>query len=163
MKRSFDPWGRGFIDWDRGSASEPLGTGDRYSVSFYLEDRRIFILEYAPDSGGGAGYIYLPGPGHPDFSLNAGTIIGSSTDRWDPNGKWQHATAKWDEAMRKVLATNEIQNIGTEKEGVADSKDSGVASSDVELWAGGVALFVLLSSLTWFALHGREIRSHRRV
>ena len=96
----FDPWGRQFIDWDRGIADGPPPGGEGYMVSFYLDDRVIYVLEYAPDAAGGTGFIYIPGPDHPDYSLNSGTIIGASSDRWDPNGKWQYATPRWDALMR---------------------------------------------------------------
>jgi hypothetical protein len=95
----FDPWGRQFIDWERGLASEPPKRGEPYTVSFYLDDRVIFVLKYALEPEGGTGYIYIPGPEDPDYKLNAGTIIGGSSDRWDPNGKWQYATASWAAVM----------------------------------------------------------------
>jgi hypothetical protein len=94
----FDPWGRQFIDWERGLASKSPTRGEPYTVSFYLDDRVIFVLKYAPEPEG-TGYIYVPGPEDPDYRRNAGTIIGGSSDRWDPNGKWQYATASWAAVM----------------------------------------------------------------
>ena len=106
----FDPWGRQFIDWDRGLASKPPTGGELYIVSFYLEDRVIFVMEYAPAPEGGTGYIYIPGPDDPDHRLNAGTIIGGSSDHWNPNGKWQYATAAWAAVMR---GENQVQPPAT--------------------------------------------------
>jgi hypothetical protein len=90
---AFDPWGRRFIDWDKGTASEP-GT-ETSIVSFSVDGRTIYVLEFARDPTGNGGYIYIPGGRHWAGALNSGTIITGSSDRWDPNGKWHHATAAW--------------------------------------------------------------------
>ena len=95
----FDPWGRQFIDWDRGVSAEPPPGVDRYTVSFYLKGRVIYVVEYAPEPGGDGGYVYVPGSGHWAARINGGTIITASSDRWNPNGKWQHATTGWAELM----------------------------------------------------------------
>jgi hypothetical protein len=89
----FDPWGRQFIDWDKGIASEP-GT-ETSIVSFSVDGRTIYVLEFARDPTGNGGYVYIPGSRHWAGALNSGTIITGSSDRWDPNGKWHHATAAW--------------------------------------------------------------------
>jgi hypothetical protein len=94
-RAGFDPWGRQFIDWEGGVAAEPPAGAERYTVSFYLEGRVIYMVEYAPDPGGDGGYVYIPGPEDAAYRTNAGTIMWASTDRWDPNGKWQHATDGW--------------------------------------------------------------------
>lgn len=92
----FNPWGRSFIDWDRGPPTEPPARDQTYTVSFYLDDRVIYVLEYAPNAEDEAGLIYIPGPEHPDYRHNIGTIMGaSSSDRWNPEGRWQYATAEW--------------------------------------------------------------------
>ena len=101
---SFDPWMRGFIDWNRGQIAEPPSLGKTYEVSFHLEDRgTIYVMEYATDPSGGPGYIYIPGPGDPSYSLNTRTILGGPRDVWDPNGRWHHATLGWGMLMRQTF------------------------------------------------------------
>jgi hypothetical protein len=103
---NFSPWGRGFIDWDLGHASAPTTESPRYDVSFYLDDRGrepIYVLHYVP-SVSGPGYIYVPDKGEPWHRLNIGTISGaSSSDRWNPEGRWQYATTDWDVLIRSAL------------------------------------------------------------
>jgi hypothetical protein len=91
----FDPWGRQFIDWDAGPAGPPAPESRTYTVSFVLGARVIYVIEYVIDRATGGGLVYIPGSGHPAAPLNAGTIITGSSDRWDPNGKWHHATPAW--------------------------------------------------------------------
>ena len=99
----FSPWDRGFIAWDRGPATAPPPTARRYAVYFYLAGREVYVLDYVPAPAGEPGSIYLPGPGDPAYGLNSGTIVSASTDRWDPNGRWQYATAAWDAALSRAL------------------------------------------------------------
>lgn len=105
----FDPWSRGFIAWDRGLVEEPPSViEETYTVSFHIERgdgefSLIYVLHYAPARAGGPGYIYIPGPGDPYYQLNIGTIITGSSDQWDPNDKWQYATAEWDALMLHAL------------------------------------------------------------
>jgi hypothetical protein len=98
----------GFIDWERGSITSPPAAETTYTASFYLKREGddlslIYVLRYLPDPSGGQGFIYIPGPGDPWYRLNIGTIITGSSDRWDPNGKWQYATAEWDRVVRGAL------------------------------------------------------------
>lgn len=117
----FDPWTRGFVSWNRGRVTERPSAEQTYAVSFYLQakDRPncakldgefcvIFVMQYSPDPSGGSGYLYIPGPGEPSYRLNKGTIITSSLDAWDPNGKWQYATADWDALMQRVLGEDGV-------------------------------------------------------
>jgi hypothetical protein len=76
--------------WPRDSARDGC-----LLVSFHLDGRTIYVLEYAHDAAGNGGYIYIPGGRHWAGALNSGTIITGSSDLWDPNGKWHHATAAW--------------------------------------------------------------------
>ncbi|MAG35100.1 MAG: hypothetical protein CL878_02475 [Dehalococcoidia bacterium] len=111
-----DPWTRPFVDWGRGLVAEPPLVEQTHTAFFYLEvaernycPRRegtscvIYVLHYYPDPAGGPGYLYFPGGGEPWHELNMGTIISGDSDRWDPNGKWHHATAEWDEAIQLAL------------------------------------------------------------
>ncbi len=111
----FDPWTRDFIHWSRGLANPPPSVGEAYKVSFFLKqhDRSYclnrdgnyclrYVVQYLPDPSGGAGYLYIPGPGEPHYRINIGTI-GSGSNRWDPQGKWQYATARWDASMRRAI------------------------------------------------------------
>ncbi len=117
----FDPWTRGFVSWNRGRVTEPPPAEQIYAVSFYLQARNrpncpkldgefcvIFVLQYSPDPSGGPGHLYFPGPGEPSYRLNIGTIMTSSLDAWDPNGKWQYATADWDALMQRVLGEDGV-------------------------------------------------------
>ncbi|MBI3971761.1 MAG: hypothetical protein HY332_10780 [Chloroflexi bacterium] len=104
----FNPWTRGFIAWDRGPVAAPPPAEQTYTASFYLKNgdgarSLIFVLHYRPDSSGGPGYIYIPGPGDEWYRLNIGTIITGGSDHWNPNGKWQYATPAWDTVMRRAL------------------------------------------------------------
>lgn len=105
---SFNPWTRGFIAWERGlaeGARESLARA--YTVSFYLGSvgggSPIYVVHYAPDAAGGPGLIYVPGPADEWYRLNIGTIITGDSDRWNPNGRWQYATAAWDGVMARAL------------------------------------------------------------
>jgi hypothetical protein len=161
---AFDPWTRGFIAWERGLAARPPPLEETYSVAFHL--RRlggdlavIYVLRYAPDPAGGPGFIHIPGPGTPEYRLNIGTIITGSSDRWDPNGQWQHATAGWDALMRRALG-------GRLASSAAPGTTSGVASAPTRLpEAGGPsALWVVPATVGLAAgLAGlaRRLRRHR--
>ena len=98
----FDPWTRGFIDWGRGIIDEPPTSLQTYEVTFYLDNdgsrNRIYVIEYSPDPQGGLGYIYIPPAG-----INVSTITTGDSDLWDPNFKWQHATAAWGVLMERAL------------------------------------------------------------
>lgn len=102
----FSPWTRGFIAWDRGLVAVPPQTEKTYTVSFYIQTTKIYVLEYVPEPSNGPGYIYIPGPGHPAYRLNIGTIITGDSDRWDPNGKWHHATPEWGRVISRALRTH---------------------------------------------------------
>ncbi len=105
----FNPWSREFIAWDRGLVAQPPSLADAYRVSIYVDERTpsspAYVLYYVPGAGAAPGRIYVPGPGDPDYRLNIGTIMGaSSSDRWDPDGKWQYATAGADAAIQGAIA-----------------------------------------------------------
>jgi len=108
---SFNPWNRGFIAWERGLAADPPPVARTYTVAFYLDSASaggsggtpIFVVHYAPDPAGGPGFIYIPGPADEWYRLNIRTIITGGSDRWNPNGRWQYATAEWDAVMRGAL------------------------------------------------------------
>jgi hypothetical protein len=64
---TFSPWGRGFIDWDRGLVAVPSPVGQTYTVAFFLGGKKIYVVQYVPASIGESGYIYFPGPGDSDY------------------------------------------------------------------------------------------------
>jgi len=106
---SFSPWSRGFIAWERGVASgEQAWLARAYTVAFYLNSvgggSPIYVVHYVPDAAGGPGLIYVPGPADEWYRLNIGSIITGDSDRWNPNGRWQYATAEWDAVMSRALA-----------------------------------------------------------
>ena len=61
------------------------------------------MLQYSPDPSGEPRCPYIPGEGDPEYSLNTGTILTGDSDAWNPNGKWQYATAGWDALMQRAL------------------------------------------------------------
>ncbi|HEX2035771.1 MAG TPA: hypothetical protein VHS99_16460 [Chloroflexota bacterium] len=74
---SFNPWTRGFIDWERGSVTSPPAAETTYTASFYLKREGddlslIYVLRYLPDPSGGQGFIYIPGPGDPWYRRRTG-------------------------------------------------------------------------------------------
>jgi hypothetical protein len=99
----FNPGSREFIAWELGIVPPPPATAQTYSVSFYLESEKIYVLEYTPDPSGGPGFIYVPGPEHPAYWRNVAFVLSNSTDPWNPNGQWQHATAEWEAMVEAAL------------------------------------------------------------
>ena len=137
----FDPWMRGFIDWNRGRIAEPPPVEEAYEVSFHLADRgTIYVMQYLTDTLGGPGYIYIPGPGDPWYSLNMGTIMGGSSDAWDPNGKWHHAKLSWGMLVQKAL--NSTGNVPTPPAAVGP----GTATTVWVLALGALLLFSAAAS-----------------
>ena len=157
----FNPWTRGFIDWSRGLVTEPPQAEQTYAVAFYLKASErpyclkhegefclIYLIRYSPDPSGGPGYLYFPGQGEPEHQINKGTIIDSSIDAWDPNGKWQYATAGWDALMQRAL----------QADGGPTSTSASPATraiSPANLWVLALAAMGLLAaivSLLWLRL-----------
>ena len=122
----FSPWTRGFVDWSKGMLTE-APKGNVYSVSFYLEDRKIFVVEYVPDPTTDAGYVYFPDGKHPAFEINMGTIITGDSDHWNPNGKWHYATDRWNRVI-----------MGALEEGGAVSSPSAAAEKASQDWRFGL-------------------------
>ncbi|HUE75768.1 MAG TPA: hypothetical protein VMP10_02980, partial [Chloroflexota bacterium] len=99
----FSPWSRGFVDWARRvPLNEPAVAATPYTVSFFLEERKIYVVEYVPGPDG-EGYVYFPNGSHPAFDLNMSTIITGDSDHWNPNGKWAYATQEWVEVIERAL------------------------------------------------------------
>ena len=64
----------------------------------------MYVFPYIPDVAGGPGLIYFRAQAKPS-RLNIGTIITGSSDRWDPNGKWQYAADASDKVLRSVISS----------------------------------------------------------
>ncbi|MBI4499398.1 MAG: hypothetical protein HY689_16040 [Chloroflexi bacterium] len=143
----FSPWSRRFIWWDQGLVTAPPPADQTYTVSFYLRDRKIYVVEYAPDPSGAPGALYFPGPGHPSYRLNIGTIIGASTsDRWAPEGKWYYATAEWDLMIQRALRAHRA----TSRAPGSPVGDTPFPSAPVpRFWAVSATAIGLMGSLTW--------------
>jgi hypothetical protein len=94
----WSPWGAKFIDWGRGTITEPPSIQRSYDVFFYLGDHLIYAVQYAPALAGERGYIYLPGPQDRWYKLNIGTIIQDGHD-----GNWHYASSGWDAQMPRLL------------------------------------------------------------
>ena len=140
----FSPWDRGFIAWARGPITTPP-TEQPYTVSFFLGGRKIYVVHYVPGPAGRPGAIYIPGPGDSDYQLNIGTIMGASSDRWGPEGKWQYATANWDTVLQRALRVHG-----------APSPAPGGLLPRAPLWGVAVTASGLLGSAAW-----RGWRRHR--
>lgn len=109
---TFTPWSRAFIAWDRGIATAPP-IGLSTQITFVVDDTRpelLYEIDYVFDAKAGSGVVYVPGVGDPRAPLNSQIIMGASTsDGWDPRGKWQYATAEWDALVRESLAARGIR------------------------------------------------------
>lgn len=137
----FNPWGRQFIDWQRGLAADRPQLSEAYVVSIYANDGAspAYTVYYAPRADG-TGLLYFPGPGDAHYRANIGTIMGaSSSDRWNPEGKWQFATRQADEALRGAIA----------QQAVVPPAANGASTASPLVWgSGGLALIVALAIIT---------------
>jgi len=133
----FNPWSRTFIAWNRGLVAEPPSIEETYAVSFLKKGGRelslIYMLHYAPGPSGGPGYIYIPGPDEPWYWLNIGTISTGSSDRWNPNGKWQYATVQWDALMLRALNGQTVPVSASSK--ASDARAQGTVIDDAHPFA----------------------------
>lgn len=112
--RAFNPWIGQFADWQEKPLADAPCFRRSFEVLFYMNwpgresslDRGDLQLIYATRYcfNGVNGYVYLPGPGEPQYGPNGGTIIRGAAD-----GKWHVATAAWDSLMNDAVATIEQQ------------------------------------------------------
>ena len=163
MLSNFDPWGRQFIAWDRGVAPTAPQGQPSYAIAFYRDESGrgspIYVFDYVPRSPRGPGYIHLPGPGDSRYALNAGTVVGAtSSDRWNPDGKWQYATDEWDAAVLQELRTYGVDVFA------GDAAGEGQAGGTAAI-LGPASSFLLLGVLVLAAVGGayRLVRNSRRV
>ena len=147
---AFDPWLRGFINWNRGSIAEPPRVAETYEISFHLDGRgTIYVMQYSTDPSGGPGYVYIPGPGDPWYRLNTRTILGGSSDVWDPNGRWHNATLGWGLLMQQVLG-------GAEHTPTSQAMGREAVTVVWALAAGGLVLLSAAWVLLWLRLRRRQ-------
>jgi hypothetical protein len=111
---AFDPWNGQFADWQEKPLADAPCFRRSFEVRFYMKwpgresslDRgnlqMIYAMRYC--STGTAGYVYLPGPGEPQYRGNVSTII-----RGDADGKWHPATAAWNSLMGDAVAMSDSQ------------------------------------------------------
>jgi hypothetical protein len=98
-------WLGQFLDSTRGRAKAPPRELPRYEVSFYVKfnerntPRRMYVAYYRPDPAGGRGTIYLPGRGEAWHDLNVSSILRDGQD-----GKWNYASAAWEDLIKPVIA-----------------------------------------------------------
>ena len=112
--KAFNPWMGQFADWEAKPLADAPCFRRSFEVLFYMrwperkssQDRGNLQLIYSTRycSTGQTGYVYLPGPGEPQFGPNRGTIIRGAAD-----GKWHVATAAWDSLMSDAVAMSESQ------------------------------------------------------
>ena len=91
----FNPWASRYLD---GVVSGPSMLGPPTDIGLYVDmtgngQERIHGFTYARASTGDGGYIYLPGPGDPDYRTNISTVL-SSPGGWQ-NGAWHRASDDW--------------------------------------------------------------------
>ena len=114
LLKAFDPWMGQFADWQEKPLLDAPCFRRSFEVLFYMrwpgresssdygDLQLIYTTRYC--STGATGYVYLPGPGEPQYGPNGGTIIRGAAD-----GKWHVATAAWDSLMSDAVATIEQQ------------------------------------------------------
>jgi hypothetical protein len=112
--KAFDPWMGQFADWQEKPLADAPCFRRSFEVQFYMKwpgresssDRGNLQMIYATRycSTGTAGYVYVPGPGEPQYRANVFTIM-----RGDAEGKWHPATAAWNSLMGDAAATSEPQ------------------------------------------------------
>src|SRR5208337_113587 len=96
--KAFDPWMGQFADWQEKPLADAPCFRRSFEVLFYKTwpgresslDRGDLKMIYATRycSTGTAGYVYLPGPGAPQYRANIFTIMRGAAE-----GKWHPATA----------------------------------------------------------------------
>lgn len=153
----FNPWGRKFIDWERGLAANPPPMSEAYVVSIFVADDSgspAYTLYYAPRAEG-SGLLYFPGPQDFHYRANIGTIMGaSSSDRWNPEGKWQYATRQADQVLRGAVAQP------------ADSGPvaNGASTTSPVVWGSGVlTLIVAVAFIVRATTRGQLVSRRQRV
>jgi hypothetical protein len=114
LLKAFDPWMGQFADWQEKPLVDAPCFRRSFEVLFYMKwpgrksslDRGDLQMIYATRycSTGLAGYVYVPGPGEPQYRGNISTII-----RGDEDGKWHPATTSWDSLMGDAVAMSEQQ------------------------------------------------------
>lgn len=112
--KAFDPWRGQFADWQQQPFVDAPCFRRSFAVLFYMKwpgrksplDRGDVNMIYATRycSAGANGYVYLPGPGEPNYHVNIGTII-----RGDADGKWHVATQAWNALLSDAVATSDQQ------------------------------------------------------
>src|SRR5882724_10327818 len=112
--KAFDPWSGQFADWQQKPLADAPCFRRSFEVLFYMKWpglessfdhgglQMIYATRYC--STGTAGYVYLPGPGEPQYRRNIGTIIRGVAD-----GKWHRASPEWDALMGDAVALSEQQ------------------------------------------------------
>jgi hypothetical protein len=96
----FDPWNGQFLDQNLGTITEELRVEQTYYVFFYFRDRdgefrEFYTFQYAPNSAGRRGFIYLPKEGEPWRLMNSQTIARANS--------WHYASEEWDMLMQQML------------------------------------------------------------
>jgi hypothetical protein len=137
----FDPWGGQFIGTGGPLAGPPSNIKEPYLVKFYLEDQQgelalRYMFYYYFNATGTTGYIYLPGPGEPYYSINTGTIIRESSD-----GEWHKALPGWDDVMTNVVAEAQGGSSGFAGLNLAQGRGFFLGS--------GVLLTIVVAYLLW--------------
>jgi hypothetical protein len=114
LLKAFDPWSGQFAEWQENPLIDAPCFRRSFEVLFYMKwpgresslDRGDLKMIYATRycSTGSAGYVYLPGPGEPQYRANIFTIM-----RGEAEGKWHPATAAWNSLMGDAVAMSDLQ------------------------------------------------------
>jgi hypothetical protein len=139
----FNPWGGQFFGTG-GPLEYPPYVKNPYLVRFYLENTKgemelRYVLYYYANPSGGSGYLYLPGPGEPYYSTNAGLIMRGSAD-----GNWHKALPAWDRVIDDAVRESRA-GLGS-RGGVNTPFARGV------LTGSGGMLLLGLAFLSWYRL-----------
>jgi hypothetical protein len=103
--KGFDPWNGQFLDRSLGPIVEEPQIKQTYHVFFYFRERdgefrEFYTFQYAPESAGRQGFIYLPREGEPWRLMNSQTIARA-------NG-WHYASEEWDILMQSLLESGRV-------------------------------------------------------
>ena len=109
---AFDPWSAQFADLKQALPGNAPCFRRSVEVAFYAKLKAkspdsselgpFYVTRYC--STGSEGFVYLPGPGEPNYPQNASVIVRGNAD-----GKWFPATSAWNQLLNDALATRDAQ------------------------------------------------------
>ena len=133
--KEFDPWSGQFLDRSLSPIVEEPQIEQTYYVFFYFRDRdgefrEFYTFQYAPNSAGRRGFIYLPREGEPWRLMNSQTIARA-------NG-WHYTSEEWDMLMQSLLEGDRVSSRRP-----MTTWDTQIAVSTVILIGGAATIWLL--------------------